>query len=78
MQRGKTMKIDRLFNVLVVGGALVAATACGGSKPTPDPAPTQTTPMAEPSSAPTSTPGADGKPQQDAETDKKDGVCSWL
>ena len=77
------MKLDRLFNVLVLGGALVAAnTACGSAPTLPDKPPTEA-PAQEPSSKPASSDSKknDSEEQEQEPSDEeiiKDGVCSWL
>lgn len=45
------MKVDRLFQVLVVGGALLTTGGCA-STPTPTPTPTESAPAEAPAEAP--------------------------
>lgn len=87
------MKVDRLFQVLVVGGALLTT---GGCATAPAPAPGESAPSsapaqapadqrsgdgdqnAVPAEAPSSAPTDEAPKKSEGEGGDGDGVCSWL
>ncbi len=75
------MKIEKLFNVLVVGGALMAG--CGGVPAVPDEMPigTPEVPATAPASDAKDAPeGDDAQKPADGEkkADGEDGSCAWF
>ncbi len=74
------MEIDKLFHVLVVGGALTVG--CGGAPTLPDPKPAEA-PASQPeapASQPQVQPGADdgASSGEGKEEEGRDGVCGWF
>ena len=74
------MKVDKLFNVLVVGGAMMAG--CAGTPSTPDKMPVGQPPApAEAPASPDEAQPADdaAKPAEEGEKkDGDDGTCAWF
>jgi len=71
------MEIDKLFHVLVVGGALTVG--CGGAptKPAEAPASQPEAPASQPQAQPGADDGAssgEGKKEEEGQ----DGVCGWF
>ena len=71
------MKIEKLFRVLVVGGALMAG--CGGAPAVPDEVPTEKPAApAESDEAPASDDADKPATEEDKKEDGKDGICTWF